>query len=196
MSHVNCWKVTFLHNRQSSLQAPSQCGDKSAKPSDLPANPNLSNLTTLSVHHDLKQKQRYCWMACTKVVTSHLRKPKKYIVNMTSFLLWCLWLCWHLSAYQLYNTWFHPLQFLFHITSVYHTYKFHCCWGCLAQPGSTYYLQKVSHDVFGVVDHHDNQQYITLSMRGLDQRIPTTPYLLCRLTLRQSQGITHGLKGY
>ena len=40
-------------------------------------------------------------------------------------------------------------------------------WGYSAQPGSTYYLQKVSHDVFGVVDHHDNQQYITL----FDERI-------------------------
>ena len=26
-------------------------------------------------------------------------------------------------------------------------------WGSSAQPGSTYYLQKVSHDVYGLVDH-------------------------------------------
>ena len=26
-------------------------------------------------------------------------------------------------------------------------------WGRTEQPGSTYYLQKVSHDVFGIVDH-------------------------------------------
>lgn len=26
-------------------------------------------------------------------------------------------------------------------------------WGCSAQPGSTYYLQKLNHDVFGIVDH-------------------------------------------
>jgi len=29
-------------------------------------------------------------------------------------------------------------------------------WGESPQPGSTYYLQKVSYDVFGVVDHRDN----------------------------------------
>ena len=40
-------------------------------------------------------------------------------------------------------------------------------WGSSAQPGSTYYLQKVSHDVFGLVDHRDGQQHITL----FDERI-------------------------
>ena len=40
-------------------------------------------------------------------------------------------------------------------------------WGCSAQSGSTYYLQKVSHHVFGIVDLHDNQQYTTL----FDERI-------------------------
>lgn len=34
--------------------------------------------------------------------------------------------------------------------------------GSSAQPGSTYYLQKVSHDVYGLVDHKDGQQHITL----------------------------------
>ena len=40
-------------------------------------------------------------------------------------------------------------------------------WGSSAQPGSTYYLQKVSHDVFGLVDHRDGQQHTTL----FDERI-------------------------
>ena len=40
-------------------------------------------------------------------------------------------------------------------------------WGKTAQPGSTYYLQKASHDVFGLVDHRDGQQHITL----FDERI-------------------------
>ena len=40
-------------------------------------------------------------------------------------------------------------------------------WGRSAQPGSTYYLQKASHDVFGLVDHRDGQQHITL----FDERI-------------------------
>ena len=33
-------------------------------------------------------------------------------------------------------------------------------WGQSPQPGSTYYLQKLSHDVFGVVDHRDNRSTI------------------------------------
>lgn len=28
-------------------------------------------------------------------------------------------------------------------------------WGRSEQPGVTYYLQKVSHDIFGIVDHRD-----------------------------------------
>ena len=39
-------------------------------------------------------------------------------------------------------------------------------WGNTAQPGSTYYLQKVSHDVFGLVDHRGHQ-HISL----FDERI-------------------------
>ena len=40
-------------------------------------------------------------------------------------------------------------------------------WGKTAQPGSTYYLQKVSHDVFGIVDHREGCKHITL----FDERI-------------------------
>ena len=40
-------------------------------------------------------------------------------------------------------------------------------WGNSAQPGSTYYLQKVSHDVFGLLYHRSDQQHITL----FDERI-------------------------
>lgn len=29
-------------------------------------------------------------------------------------------------------------------------------WGHSQQPGATYYLQKMSHDIFGIVDHSDN----------------------------------------
>ncbi len=35
-------------------------------------------------------------------------------------------------------------------------------WGKTEQPGSTYYLQKVSHDVFGVVDHSKNNSMVYL----------------------------------
>ena len=40
-------------------------------------------------------------------------------------------------------------------------------WGSTAQPGSTYYLQKVSTDVLGIIDHKDNSQNIIL----FDERI-------------------------
>ena len=40
-------------------------------------------------------------------------------------------------------------------------------WGSSAQPGSTYYLQKVSHDVFGLIDHRAGEKHITL----FDERI-------------------------
>ena len=40
-------------------------------------------------------------------------------------------------------------------------------WGSSAQPGSTYYLQKVSHNVFGLVDHRAGEKHITL----FDERI-------------------------
>lgn len=40
-------------------------------------------------------------------------------------------------------------------------------WGKTEQPGSTYYLQKVSHDVFGIVDHREEKGTIYL----FDERI-------------------------
>lgn len=40
-------------------------------------------------------------------------------------------------------------------------------WGSTAQPGSTYYLQKVSHDLLGIIDHRDDYKHISL----FDERI-------------------------
>ena len=40
-------------------------------------------------------------------------------------------------------------------------------WGKTEQPGSTYYLQKVLHDIFGVVDHWDDEGTLYL----FDERI-------------------------
>lgn len=33
-------------------------------------------------------------------------------------------------------------------------------WGATEQPGSTYYLQKVSHDIFGIVDHREDKSTV------------------------------------
>ena len=40
-------------------------------------------------------------------------------------------------------------------------------WGLSAQPGSTYYLQKLNHDVFGVINHSNNSSKVYL----FDERI-------------------------
>ena len=36
-------------------------------------------------------------------------------------------------------------------------------WGKTEQPGSTYYLQKVSHDLFGIVDHYTDDLTVYIS---------------------------------
>ena len=35
-------------------------------------------------------------------------------------------------------------------------------WRDTAQPAIMYYLRKVSHDLFGIVDHRDETKYITV----------------------------------
>lgn len=40
-------------------------------------------------------------------------------------------------------------------------------WGFSPQPGSTYYLQKLSHDIFGIVNHGSNKSAVYL----LDERV-------------------------
>ena len=35
-------------------------------------------------------------------------------------------------------------------------------WGTSDQPGISYYLRKVSHDVFGIVDHGDETKYVAI----------------------------------
>ena len=40
-------------------------------------------------------------------------------------------------------------------------------WGSSAQPGMTYYQHKVSHDLFGIVDHRDDSNYVSV----FDERV-------------------------
>ena len=40
-------------------------------------------------------------------------------------------------------------------------------WGCSAQPGSTYYLQKLNHDIFGIVNHSSGASTVYL----FDERV-------------------------
>ena len=59
-------------------------------------------------------------------------------------------------------------------------------WGMSDQPGSTYYLQKLNHDLFGIVNHADNTSAVTCSMRLSAQRIPIIHYHYCCTTSAHS----------
>jgi len=56
-------------------------------------------------------------------------------------------------------------------------------WGQSPQPGSTYYLQKLSHDIFGIVDHRDNHSTIyifdeTVGPKNTDHTISLLTYYI------------------
>ena len=40
-------------------------------------------------------------------------------------------------------------------------------WGSSAHPGMTYYQRKVSHDLFGIVDHRDDSNHVSV----FDERV-------------------------
>ena len=49
-------------------------------------------------------------------------------------------------------------------------------WGYTAQPSSTYYLQKLSYDIYGIVDHRDESGHLyisneTVGPKNTDNRI-------------------------
>ena len=53
-------------------------------------------------------------------------------------------------------------QFTLVISADYQQAKLLPHWGRTAQPGQTYYFQKISHDIFGIVDHRTDQNSIYL----------------------------------
>lgn len=53
-------------------------------------------------------------------------------------------------------------QFTLVISADYQQAKLVPHWGRTAQPGQTYYFQKISHDIFGIVDHRIDQNSIYL----------------------------------
>ena len=67
-------------------------------------------------------------------------------------------------------------------------------WGATAQPAITYYLRKVSHDLFGIVDHRDETKYITV----FDERIgpKNTDHTVSLLTcyIKHSGLVPHWVK--
>ena len=54
----------------------------------------------------------------------------------------------------------HKHSFTLVISADYQMSKLIPHWGYSPQPGSTYYLQKLSHDIFGIVDHHENKSVV------------------------------------
>ena len=50
-------------------------------------------------------------------------------------------------------------------------------WGLSPQPSSTYYLQKLSHDIFGVVDHREDKACFYIFNEIIGPKIQTTPPL-------------------
>ena len=59
-------------------------------------------------------------------------------------------------------------------------------WGQTPQPGSTYYLQKLSHDVFGIVNHATNKTTIYLfdervGPKNTDHTVSYVTHLICQL---------------
>ena len=57
-------------------------------------------------------------------------------------------------------------------------------WGRSPQPGQTYYLQKVSYNVFGIVDHQEGGRHVYLvsEIYGPNNTDHTVSYLLHYLT--------------
>ena len=58
-------------------------------------------------------------------------------------------------------------KFHFVLSADYQMCKLVPYWGLSPQPGSTYYLQKLNHDIFGIVNHSDNSSSVYL----LDERM-------------------------
>ena len=70
-------------------------------------------------------------------------------------------------------------QFTLVICADYQMAKLVPYWGQAAQPGSTYYLQKLSHDIFGIVDHGSGSSKVYLfdERAGLKNTDHTILYL-------------------
>ena len=54
-------------------------------------------------------------------------------------------------------------------------------WGYFAQPGSTYYLQKLSHDIFGIVDHGQKSSTVYLFDECYGPK--NTDHTICTVTV-------------
>ena len=63
-------------------------------------------------------------------------------------------------------------------------------WGQSPQPGSTYYLQKVTYDIFGIVDHREESGFVYLlnELIGPKNTDHTVSYIFDRSCINQPLG--------
>ena len=67
-------------------------------------------------------------------------------------------------------------------------------WGISPEPGSTYYLQKLSYDLFGIVDHRDESSAVTTSLtKEWAPKQQTIPSPISSITSNQQVKYLHGL---
>lgn len=102
----------------------------------------------LKVHREHAAKSRERYREATEKCTQQWQKINEYLQKL------------HLSAAEQEEL--HVLQHCFTlvISADYQQAKLIPYWGETEQPSSTYYLQKVSNDIFGITDHRDNHGYV------------------------------------
>ena len=62
-------------------------------------------------------------------------------------------------------------------------------WGLSPPPGSTYYLQKLSHDVFGIISHSDETTMLYIFDETVGPKITDHTLLYIQLTLDVDTGV-------
>ena len=69
-------------------------------------------------------------------------------------------------------------------------------WGHSAQPSSTYYLQKVSYDIYGIVDHRGDSGHLYLFNETIGPKTLITVFLIYCTTLSHLEMFLTGSTGY
>ena len=83
-------------------------------------------------------------------------------------------------------------QFTLVLSADYQQAKLLSHWGHTAQPGQIYYFQKISYDIFGIVDHRTDQNSIYLFNETIGPKKPTIPFRSWRITFKLFVWPTHG----
>lgn len=111
--------------------------------------------TELSAHREAATKSRECYNS----LTENSRKEWEEITRLNNLRAQSATEKETLAALK--------HCFTLTLSADYQQSKLIPSWGRTEQPGSTYYFQKVSHDIFGIVDHSQNTSAIYL----FDERI-------------------------